>query len=66
MGSVTDTVVLRVVDVEARRAFMTKTSIRHTETQVACIMKAPKSLGDEPRISLKRESSPSADMRANR
>lgn len=61
-----DTAVPRAAKVEAGRALMARAGIKHRETQVACIMKAPKSFGGEPRISLKRESSPSAEVRANR
>ena len=45
-----DTAVPRAANVEAGRAFMARIGIRHRETQVACIMKAQKNLGGEPRI----------------
>jgi hypothetical protein len=66
MMSVIDTAVPRAANVDAGSALTARTGIRHRETQVAWIMKAPKNFGGEPRMFLKRESSPSAEMRANR
>ncbi len=48
---------------ETGRELMARTGIRQRDTQVACAKKAPANWGGEDRMSSKRESVPSAEMR---
>lgn len=64
--SVRPTAAGRLANAKAGRELMARTGIRHRLTQVACAKKAPRNLGGESRMESKRESVPSAEMRANR
>ncbi len=66
MTSVIPTAAGTAANVAAGREFMASTGIRQRDTQVAWAKKAPRNLGGDWRIPSKRESEPSAEMRAKR
>ena len=51
---------------ETGRELIARTGMRQRETQVACAKKAPRNFGGDRRMSSKRESEPSAEMRWKR
>ena len=50
---------------ETGREFRARTGMRQRDTQVACAKKAPRNFGGDVRMSSKRESEPSAEMRSD-
>ena len=66
MMSVIVTAAGRDANVAMGTALRARTGIRQRDTQVAWAKKAPRNLGGEVRMESKRESLPSAEMRAKR